>query len=58
MIFLGDADYPPLLAMMDDAPPCLIVSGDAGLGSRLNYVHQHRIEASTTVAQKFLASLS
>lgn len=31
MIFLGDDDYPPLLAMMDDAPPCLIVGGDAGL---------------------------
>ena len=31
MIFLGDADYPPLLAMLDDAPPCLIVSGDAAL---------------------------
>ena len=31
MIFLGDDDYPPLLAMMDDAPPCLIVSGDAEL---------------------------
>jgi len=31
MVFLGDADYPPLLAMLDDAPPCLIVSGDAGL---------------------------
>jgi DNA processing protein len=31
MVFLGDDDYPPLLAMMDDAPPCLIVSGEAGL---------------------------
>ena len=34
MIFLGDADYPPLLAMMDDAPPCLIVSGEAALASQ------------------------
>jgi DNA processing protein len=34
MIFLGDPDYPPLLAMMDDAPPCLIVSGDGALASR------------------------
>lgn len=34
MIFLGDADYPPLLAMMEDAPPCLIVSGDAGLAQQ------------------------
>jgi DNA processing protein len=34
MIFLGDADYPPLLAMMDDAPPCLIISGDAELAGR------------------------
>ena len=25
MVFLGEPDYPPLLAMMDDAPPCLIV---------------------------------
>jgi DNA processing protein len=34
MIFLGDPDYPPLLALMDDAPPCLIVSGDAGLAQQ------------------------
>ena len=31
MIFLGDPEYPPLLAMLDDAPPCLIMSGDASL---------------------------
>jgi DNA processing protein len=31
MLFLGDPDYPPLLAMMDDAPPCLILCGEAGL---------------------------
>jgi DNA processing protein len=31
MVFLGDDDYPPLLAMMDDAPPCLIMSGEAAL---------------------------
>jgi DNA processing protein len=31
MIFLGDPEYPPLLAMIDDAPPCLILSGEAGL---------------------------
>jgi len=30
-VFLGDPDYPPLLALMDDAPPCLIVLGDPGL---------------------------
>ncbi|HEY4041335.1 MAG TPA: DNA-processing protein DprA [Rhodopila sp.] len=29
--FLGDSDYPPLLAMLDDAPPCLILCGDAAL---------------------------
>jgi DNA processing protein len=31
MIFWGDAAYPPLLAMLDDAPPCLTVAGDVGL---------------------------
>jgi DNA processing protein len=31
MVLLGDPDYPPLLAMLDDAPPCLIMSGDIGL---------------------------
>ena len=34
MIFLGDADYPALLAMMDDAPPCLSLFGDAELAKR------------------------
>jgi len=34
MMFLGEADYPLLLAMMDDAPPCLIIHGDASLASR------------------------
>jgi DNA processing protein len=28
IVFTSDADYPALLAMMDDAPPCLIVQGD------------------------------
>ena len=31
MVFLGDLGYPPLLAMLDDAPPCLIFSGEDGL---------------------------
>jgi DNA processing protein len=31
MIFLGDPDYPRLLAMLDDAPPCLILCGEADL---------------------------
>jgi DNA processing protein len=30
-LFLGDADYPPLLAEIDSAPPVLIVRGDTGL---------------------------
>ncbi|MEA2771021.1 MAG: processing protein [Acetobacteraceae bacterium] len=34
MIFLGDMDYPMLLALMDDAPPCLIVCGEAGLAQQ------------------------
>ena len=32
MVFLGEPDYPPLLAMIDDAPPCLIIAGEAALG--------------------------
>ncbi len=31
LVFFGDAGYPPLLAMLDDAPPCLAVAGDVGL---------------------------
>jgi DNA processing protein len=34
MIFIGDADYPRLLAMMEDAPPCLILCGEAGLAQQ------------------------
>ena len=34
MLLLGDRDYPPLLAMMDDAPPCLIVIGDAAVSTQ------------------------
>jgi DNA processing protein len=33
-IFLGDPEYPLLLAMMDDAPPCLVLRGEAGLAQR------------------------
>ncbi len=29
LILLGDADYPPLLARLDDAPPVIAVQGDA-----------------------------
>lgn len=32
-VFLGDAAYPPLLALLDDAPPCLIMHGDVGLAN-------------------------
>ena len=28
LIFLGTPDYPPLLARLDDAPPCIAVAGD------------------------------
>ena len=31
LVFLGDADYPKLLAMTEDAPPCLIAAGDLAL---------------------------
>ena len=34
MVFLGDPDYPPLLAMLDDAPPCLIFLGHAPLAAQ------------------------
>ncbi len=28
MVFVGDADYPPLLALLPDPPPCLSILGD------------------------------
>jgi DNA processing protein len=31
MIFAGEPDYPPLLALLDDAPAAIAVLGDAGL---------------------------
>jgi DNA processing protein len=30
-LFLGTPEYPPLLALLDDAPPVIAVQGDAGL---------------------------
>jgi DNA processing protein len=33
-LLLGDADYPPLLAEIDSAPPALIVRGDVGMLAR------------------------
>ncbi|WP_326523295.1 DNA-processing protein DprA [Sphingomonas sp.] len=33
-LFLDDADYPPLLAELDTAPPAIIVRGDPALGRR------------------------
>ena len=35
-VFLGDADYPPLLCQIDTAPPVLIVRGDLALSHRTN----------------------
>jgi DNA processing protein len=31
LIFIGDPEYPPLLAQLDDAPPVIAVLGDAAL---------------------------
>uniref|UniRef100_UPI0035CA8169 DNA-processing protein DprA n=1 Tax=uncultured Sphingomonas sp. TaxID=158754 RepID=UPI0035CA8169 len=33
-LFLGDADYPPLLAELDDAPPALLLRGQSALLAR------------------------
>ncbi len=33
-LFLGEADYPPLLAELADPPPVLLVAGDPGLAAR------------------------
>ena len=34
VVFRHDPDYPPMLAMMDDPPPCLILRGDVALTQR------------------------
>ena len=34
MVFLGDPDYPRLLATLSDPPPCLIVQGDIALADQ------------------------
>ncbi|HET6306441.1 MAG TPA: DNA-processing protein DprA [Rhodopila sp.] len=31
IVFLNDPDYPPLLALLDDAPPCLTIAGQLQL---------------------------
>ena len=31
LIFIGEPGYPPLMALLEDAPPCLMVLGDAAL---------------------------
>ncbi|QKS01334.1 DNA-protecting protein DprA [Sphingomonas sp. CL5.1] len=33
-LFLGDADYPPLLAELENAPPAIVVRGDGALARR------------------------
>src|SRR5688572_23134280 len=33
-IFLGESDYPPALAAIEDAPPCIVVLGDAACLAR------------------------
>ncbi|WEK41899.1 MAG: DNA-processing protein DprA [Candidatus Sphingomonas colombiensis] len=33
-LFLGDADYPPLLAELENAPPAIVVRGDIALAQR------------------------
>ena len=33
-LFLGDADYPPLLAEIENAPPALVIRGDLALATR------------------------
>ena len=35
-LFLGDVDYPPLLAELDSAPPALILRGEPALTQRLS----------------------
>ena len=40
LIFAGEPDYPPLLALLDDAPPAIAVLGDPAVLS-VRTVHQH-----------------
>jgi DNA processing protein len=35
MVFIGDTDYPPLLSLLDDAPPAIAVLGDPAILSEL-----------------------
>jgi DNA processing protein len=64
MLFLSDPDYPALLKLMDDAPPCLIICGDpsiarhtcvAAVGGRNASANGQRI--ATTLATELAASV-
>jgi DNA processing protein len=57
-LFLGEADYPALLAELDDAPPALIALGDVALASRSPCVAVVGARNASAAACRFARELS
>ncbi|SEN80806.1 DNA processing protein [Sphingomonas gellani] len=57
-LFLGDADYPPLLAEMENAPPAITARGDIGLAHRSVVVAMVGARNASAAACRFARGLA